>query len=268
MTSLIDTHCHIDLPAFDEDREAILARARDAGVHAMIVIGHNRERWRTSAVLSARYPFLLRTAGLHPNDASDWSASTLSYLEVEVESGEPIAVGETGLDFFRDSAPEDLQREAFAAQIALARRHDLPIVIHQRSAEQQVLQMLRDHGPVRGVMHCFSGNAEFAKSCLEAGLMLGVGGVATYPRSEDVRTALAGVALDSIILETDAPYLAPQPWRGKRNEPSYVVAASDVLADIHGVSREEIGARTTANAVRLFGTRLESARQAGLENAS
>jgi TatD DNase family protein len=268
VTSLIDTHCHIDLPAFDKDREAILERARQAGVHAMIVIGHNPERWRTSAALTQRYPVLIRTAGLHPNDASDWSASTLADLTAEVESGEPIAVGETGLDFFRDSAPEALQREAFAAQIALAHCHDLPIVIHQRSAERQVLETLRDHGPVRGVMHCFSGNAEFARSCLEAGLMLGVGGVATYPRSEDVRAALAGAPLDSIILETDAPYLAPQPWRGKRNEPSYVVAAADVLADIHGLSREEIGARTTANAVRLFGERLESARQAGLGTAS
>jgi TatD DNase family protein len=268
VTSLIDTHCHIDLPAFDEDREAILGRARDADVHALIVIGHNRERWRTSAALAARYPFMLRTVGLHPNDASDWSASMLSDLAAEVESGEPIAVGETGLDFFRDSAPEELQREAFAAQIALARRHDLPIVIHQRSAEQQVLEMLRDHGPVRGVMHCFSGNAEFANSCLAAGLMLGVGGVATYPKSEGVRAALAETPLGSIVLETDAPYLAPQPWRGKRNEPAYVVAAADVLADIHGLSREEIGARTSANAVRLFGGRLESARQAGMESAS
>jgi TatD DNase family protein len=161
--SLIDTHCHIDLPAFDEDREAMLSRAREAGVRAMIVIGHNRERWRASAALSERYPNLARTAGLHPNDAENWSEALLWDLEAELASGEPVAVGETGLDFFRDAAPVERQREAFAAQIDLACRHGLPIVIHQRSAEQQVLEMLRDHGPVRGVMHCFSGDAAFAR---------------------------------------------------------------------------------------------------------
>ncbi|HYI13868.1 MAG TPA: TatD family hydrolase, partial [Thermomicrobiales bacterium] len=187
MISAIDTHCHIDLPAFDEDREAVLARARAAGVHAMIVIGHNRERWRTTRALTETYPFLARTAGLHPNDAGEWSESLLHDLETEIASGEPVAIGETGLDFFRDSAPEDMQRSAFSAQIELASRYNLPIVIHQRSAEQAVLDTLREHRPVPGVLHCFSGDAAYARSCVELGLMLGIGGVATYPKSEQVR---------------------------------------------------------------------------------
>ncbi len=265
MISLIDTHAHVDLPVFNEDREAMLTRARAAGVHAIVAIGHNPERWRTTAELCARHPFLVRTAGLHPNDAADWTAELHQRLEGQLASGEPVAVGETGLDFYRDAAPEALQRDAFAAQIALARRHDLPIVIHQRSAEQDVLSMLRQHGPVRGVMHCFSGDETFAMSCLELGLLLGVGGVATYPKSETVREALAATPLESVILETDAPYLAPQRWRGRRNEPSYVVSAAETLATIHGVSIDEVAERTTANAVRLFGERLESARLAGLE---
>jgi TatD DNase family protein len=265
--SLIDTHAHIDLPAFDEDREAMLARARAADIHAIVVIGHNRERWRTSAEICARFPSVGRTVGLHPNDASDWSASLEQELDTELSTGQPVAVGETGLDFFRDSASEDLQREAFAAQIRLARVHDLPVVIHQRNAEQAVLAMLREQGLVRGVMHCFSGDVTFARSCVESGLMLGVGGVATYPKSDAVRHALAGVSLDSVIVETDAPYLAPQPWRGKRNEPAYVVAAVEVLAGIHGVTVAEIARRTTENAVRLFGDRLAAACEAGLEAA-
>ncbi len=255
MISLIDTHCHIDLPVFDEDRETMLARARAAGIHAMIVIGHNRERWRTSAELTGIYPYIVRTIGLHPNDASEWLASLLFDLEAEISSGEPIAIGETGLDFFRDSAPKDLQREAFVAQIALARRFELPIVIHQRGAEQEVLDILLEHGPVRGVMHCFSGDATFARSCVESGLMLGIGGVATYPKSEQIRQALSAVPLDSLILETDAPYLAPQPKRGKRNEPAYLVASAEEMALVHGMTLDDVSARTTANAVRLFGPR-------------
>ena len=267
MISLIDSHAHIDLPAFDNDREAILARARSAGVHAIVVIGHNPERWRTNANICARYPSVVRTVGVHPNDAALWSDQVRYELEAQLASGEPVAVGETGLDFFRDSVPAQLQRDAFSAQIALARRYDLPVVIHQRGAEQAVLELLREHGPVRGVMHCFSGDPSFAKSCVELGLMLGVGGVATYPKSEDVRRALAEAPLEALIVETDAPYLAPQQWRGKRNEPSYVVAAAEVLATIHGLPDEEISERTTANAVRLFGQRLELAHRAGLETA-
>ena len=266
MISLIDTHCHIDLPAFDEDREAMLARARMAGLQAMVVIGHNHERWRTSAELAASHPFIVRTVGVHPNDAGSWSDVMLADLEAEIASGEPVAIGEAGLDFFRDASPTELQREAFAAQIALARKYDLPIVIHQRSAEREVLEMLREHGPVRGVMHCFSGDLTFARSCVESGLMLGVGGITTYPKSEGIRRALAGVPKDALILETDAPYLAPQLWRGKRNEPSFVSVVAETLAAIHGMSALEVGETTTANAVRLFGVRLERARLADLEN--
>ncbi|MDQ3548479.1 MAG: TatD family hydrolase, partial [Chloroflexota bacterium] len=153
MISLVDTHAHIDLPVFDEDREAMLSRARAAGIHAIVAIGHNPERWRTTAKLCSGYPFVVRTAGVHPNDAATWSDTVLEELDRELATGVPVAVGETGLDFFRDSTPADRQREAFAAQIALARRYDLPLVIHQRSAEQDVLDMLREHGTIRGVMH-------------------------------------------------------------------------------------------------------------------
>jgi TatD DNase family protein len=261
--SLIDSHAHIDLPVYDEDREAMLGRAQAAGVHAIVVIGHNRERWQTSAALCARVPWLVRTVGLHPNDAADWSDSIAQELEAQLATGGPVAIGETGLDLYRDSASEVLQREAFAAQIALARRYDLPIIIHQRSAETQVLEMLREHGPVRGVMHCFSGDTAFARSCVDAGLMLGVGGVATYPKSQEVRDALAAVPIEQVILETDAPYLAPQGWRGKRNEPGYVVVAAEALADVHGITLDAVGDATSANAIRLFGEPLEAAWRAG-----
>ncbi len=264
MISLVDTHAHIDLPDFDDDREAMLERARAAGVHAIVAVGHNPVRWRSTASLALRYPAVVRTAGVHPNDATIWDADVASLLEAELASGEPIAVGETGLDFFRNAETATIQREAFIAQIELARRFDLPIVIHQRSAEREVIELLREHGPVRGVMHCFSGDVAFARDCLEAGMMLGVGGVATYPKSNDVRGALSQVPIDSVIVETDAPYLSPQKWRGKRNEPSYIVAAVETLAKLHDLSLEDVAERTTSNAVRLFGERLDSARLSGI----
>ena len=260
MISLVDTHAHIDLPDFDVDREAMLERARVAGVHAIVAIGHNPDRWRSTAFLASQFPAVLRTAGVHPNDATIWNADIASMLEAELASGEPVAVGETGLDFFRNAKTAAIQREAFVAQIKLAQRSDLPIVIHQRNAEREVIELLREHGPVRGVMHCFSGDASFARDCLEAGMMLGVGGVATYPKSDDVRNALSQVPIESVIVETDAPYLSPQKWRGKRNEPSFMVATVETLAMLHDLSPEAVAERTTSNAVRLFGERLESTR--------
>lgn len=263
MTSLIDSHAHVDLPVFDEDREAMLHRASAAGIRAIVAIGHNPERWKTTTSLCQRHPFVVRTAGIHPNDASIWSDTVAAQLESELATGKPVAVGETGLDFYRDSTDPAIQRKAFAAQIELARRFDLPVVIHQRQAEGEVLEMLRASGQVRGVMHCFSGDQRFATDCLESGLMLGVGGVATYPKSDGIRRALKDVPLDAVILETDAPYLAPQRWRGKRNEPSYVAAVVEMLADLHGVSLDEIGWATSENAMRLFGTRLSTAFESG-----
>ncbi|MEX1157918.1 MAG: TatD family hydrolase [Thermomicrobiales bacterium] len=261
---MIDTHSHIDLPVFDEDRGAMLARARSAGVHAIVVIGHNPERWRASAELCGAHSNLVRTVGIHPNDAGSWSPSVSRDLTRELEMGDAIAIGETGLDFYRDSVPPDLQRGAFAAQLSLARLFDLPVVIHQRNAEEDVLTMLRAYGPLRGVMHCFSGDTTFATACVGLGFMLGVGGVATYPKSTNVRAALSETPIDALILETDAPYLAPQGRRGKRNEAAYIVESAQTLADVHGLSVEEIADRTTANAVRLFGGRLKAAVAAGL----
>lgn len=264
MISLIDTHAHIDLPVFDEDREAMLARSRAAGVMATIVIGHNPDRWLASERLCQLYPCLVRTVGVHPNDASIWSDTLLTSIDAELRKGDAVAVGETGLDFFRDSASADLQRQAFIAQIQLARRFDLPIVIHQRSAETDVLDLLIQHGPVRGVMHCFSGDGSFARACLDAGLVLGIGGVVTYPKSQSVRDGISSVPLDALILETDSPYLAPQTRRGKRNEPALVREAAAVLASIFDVSIDEIARQTTATAIQLFGPRLAAAVDNGM----
>jgi TatD DNase family protein len=267
MISIIDTHAHIDLPDFDEDRQAMVARAMSAGVHAVVVIGFCRERWVSTAALVKDLPFVVRAVGLHPNHASEWSPAVLDGLQHELEGDGVVAIGEIGLDFYRDHADPDLQLEAFEAQLRLAIQRELPIVIHQRSAESAVIEVLAPYAPLRGVMHCFSGDRAFAAQCLSLGLHLGVGGVATFPKSGAVREALTFAPLDRIIVETDAPYLAPQGHRGKRNEPAWIVAALDVLASIHGVTLDQMSQATSANAERLFGEQLTHARRAGAELA-
>jgi len=268
MISCVDTHCHIDLDVFDEDRGEVLTRMHAAGVHAAMLIGYNPERWVTTSRLCNEMPFLRRSVGLHPNDASLWSDVLRDQLHAELSKGDALAVGEIGLDYFRDHAAPELQQAAFVGQIELAREFDLPIVIHQRSAERDVLDILSSYAPIRGIMHCFSGDATFAHECLRLGLEVGAGGVMTYPKSVDIRDALRTTPLDRIVLETDAPFLAPQAIRGKRNEPARVLDVAVCLADLHACSVEDVVTATTASAMRVFGRRLEHARRAGMRRVS
>jgi TatD DNase family protein len=259
VTALVDTHAHLDLPEFDADREAVFERARAAGVRAIVLIGYDPERWRTTERLCASHPWLVRAVGLHPNSASLWSPALHASLRAELDRGDAVAIGEIGLDFFREHAAPELQRAAFAAQLALARERDMPIIIHQRNAEHETLDMLAPFAPVRGVMHCFSGDSAFAERCLALGLSLGVGGVLTYRKSEAVRAAIASAPLERLVLETDAPFLAPQSRRGQRNESALMIEAQQLVAELQQVSPDEVARRTTDNAVDLFGPRLAGA---------
>ena len=263
MITLVDTHAHLDLPVFDDDREAAIERAIAAGVSAMIAIGFSQERWATTAALVEHYPMIVRTVGLHPNHAEDWTDDFPALLGRETADQRVVAIGEIGLDYYRDHAEPAIQRAVFEEQLRLARRLDAPIVIHQRNAEDDVIALLKQEGPIRGVLHCFSGDREFASRCLELGLYLGVGGVATYKSSDSVRDALAFAPLNRVILETDAPYLAPQGHRGSRNEPAMIVRAAETLASIHGMNLAELAEATTDNAIELFGDSLADAIKAG-----
>lgn len=265
--SIVDTHCHVDLGQFDEDRHGVIQNALAAAVHAQILIGYNPERWRTTAQMCAEFPFMRRAVGLHPNDAGQWSDELQQALVNEVASTRPIAIGEIGLDFYRSEDNVEQQSRAFIAQVTLAEREKLPIIIHQRSAEHQVLEILEAFGPLRGVMHCFTGDADFARRCVDLGMHLGIGGVLTYPRSDDVRAAVASVPLDRLLLETDAPFLAPQFRRGKRNEPAYLSNIVECLADVRAMSIDAVIAQTTRNAIDLFGPSLADAVRSGMENS-
>lgn len=266
MMPIIDTHCHLDLDAFDDDRDQMIERAREAGVGAAILIGYNRERWQTTTALCQRYSWMRRSVGLHPNDAPDWSTEFEVDLVAEIERTEPIAVGEIGLDYFRSSDTADIQRTAFTRQVEIAREYDLPVIIHQRSAEEEVLEVLERFRPVRGVMHCFTGDAAFARQCVDLGMYLGVGGVATFPKSESLRDAIATAPPDRLLLETDAPFLAPAPRRGKRNEPAFLPAVVACLTGVLNLPNERVIDQTSQNAVALFGESLSTAVTSGMEN--
>lgn len=266
MKPIIDTHCHLDLEQFDADRVEMLQRAQDAGVAAMVLIGFNPDRWRETAKLCADRPEMVRTVGIHPNDAEIWDGSVRADLIQEIKSGNPVAVGEIGLDFFRSRDTAEQQQQAFEEQLEIAREHDLPVVIHQRAAELEVLRTLSGTPGVRGVMHCFTGDLAYAERTLELGFYLGIGGVVTYPKSDDVREAVAAAPSDRLLLETDAPFLAPQSHRGKRNEPAYLSEIIMEVARVRGTTVEAVAEQTTENALRLFGPALKGAMNSGMEH--
>jgi len=267
MTSIVDTHCHLDLDAFDSDRDTVIERSLRAQVHAMVLIGYNPDRWRTTRVLCERHAFMCRSIGMHPNDATSWSTSLEQSLIVELERSEPVAIGEIGLDFFRSADNALEQCEVFERQLDMAIRLDLPVIIHQRSAEDQVLEILKGKRPPRGVMHCFTGDTVYANKCLELGLHLGIGGVSTFPRSDDIRLAIASAPMDRLLLETDAPFLAPQSHRGQRNESSYLPEVVDTIANLHNINAESVRLQTTQNAIDLFGTQIAAAVRSGMEHS-
>ncbi|WP_376792169.1 TatD family hydrolase [Thermoflexus sp.] len=256
MRSLIDTHCHLDDPAFDGDREEVLARAREAGVEALVIPSVTLERIPAALALAERHPELYIAVGIHPHAASTFSPGAMAQLRRWAQHPRVVAIGEIGLDFYRDLSPREIQREAFRAQLELAGELGLPVIIHQRQAQEAMMEELerwvaaRPSG--RGVLHAFSGDPSLARTAVAWGFVLGIGGPITYPRAETLREAVRAVELSALVLETDAPYLPPQPHRGQRNEPAYLGYVVEALARILNAPVEQIAAQTTQNARRLF----------------
>ena len=257
---LIDTHCHVSYPDFDQDRDAVLARAAQARVALMLTVATDPGCWHRYLDLSEGRPQLRVALGFHPNHAETFSGGELLALKAlfEKHRGKAVAVGETGLDFFRDHCSPEIQRRAFQAQLDLAAELDLPFILHCRKAEREMLDVLAAQQaklkqPLRGVWHCFNGTPEFMQEAVALGLHLGIGGILTYPKAQEVRDAAQAAPAGRLLLETDAPYLPPQPWRGQRNEPAYVAETARKLAEVRGVSTEELARLTTENARALFG---------------
>ena len=251
---LVDSHAHLMFPQFKKDLDALLVRARAEGVGQIVNVGTNLDTSRAAIALAEARDDVFASAGFHPSDSAKADEAALKKLPDLLKHHRIVAVGETGLDFYRDYAPREVQERAFRAHIRLAREMDLPLIIHSRGAETRVLDVLEEEGEseVSGVMHCFGGDVEEARRAVDLNFYLGFGGIVTFKNSSALKVAL-DVPAERLLLETDCPFLAPVPKRGKRNEPAYVRYVAECLADAGCGDIGDVCRQTTQNAQTLFG---------------
>ena len=252
---LVDSHCHLDFPDFDSDRDDVVARARAAGVGTMVTISTRVAKFPGLKAITDRYERIYCSIGTHPHNAADEPDITADDLARIADDPAVVAIGEVGLDYHYDSSPRAVQRQGFLRHIAAARMTQLPLVIHAREADADVAEILGEEmgkGAFPAILHCFSSSRDLAMVGVALGLHVSFSGILTFKKSEELRAIAAEIPLDRLLVETDAPYLAPPPHRGKRNEPSYVVETAKVLAEAKGVSPEALAAATSDNFFRLF----------------
>lgn len=251
----IDTHAHLTWPEFAADLPAVIARAKAAKLEAIINIALDDEAITQSLKLSAEYPDYIFTAGgIHPQEASEWQESDYGRFKSLAAEHKLIAVGETGLDYHYKLSPVEDQKKVFRKFLQLAQELDIPAVIHSRDAAKDTLDILREEnrGKLKGVLHCFAGDMELGRGALDMGLYISFTGNITFPKAEIIRTAAREIPLERILIETDCPFLAPQEYRGKRNEPLYVIKVAEKIAEIKELTVEEVALATTENARSLF----------------
>lgn len=252
---LIDTHCHLDFPDFAEELDEVVARAHFAGVKQMVTISTRVRKLPQLLAICERFSSVFCSVGTHPNNADEELDVTVDELVHLSANPKVVAIGEAGLDYFYDTQKPEDQKAGLLVHIDAARRTGLPLVIHSRSADDDMAEILRtetEKGAFPFILHCFSSGPELARVGVELGGYVSFSGILTFPKSEDIRLIAANVPMDRLLVETDAPYLAPKKWRGKRNEPSYVVNTAEFLAEAKGVSYEEMAAASTENAYRIF----------------
>jgi TatD DNase family protein len=250
---LIDTHCHIDLDAFDADRDQVFERASVAGVSDLLVIGFEPVRWRAALDLAGCRENVRVAAGIHPNSAGQYNSGMLEEIARLTKLPEVVAIGEIGIDLYWKSVPLEVQEQAFRDQVTLAREMEMPFIVHQRDAELEVLKILKSFPPpLYGVLHCFTSDWQYAEQILALGMHVGLGGAITFKSRTDLHDAARKVPLDRVVLETDSPFMAPAPYRGKRNEPAFVRYVAERLAELKGIDLSEVATSTTENAMSLF----------------
>lgn len=252
---LFDTHAHLNAEQFEEDLKDVIERAQQEGVENMVIVGFDRPTITKAMELVEKYEFMYASVGWHPVDAIDMTDDDLAWIEELASHPKVVALGEMGLDYYWDKSPKEIQKEVFRKQIKLAKKVKLPIIIHNREATADIVDILREEGAgeVGGIMHCFSGSVEVAEECIQMNFHISLGGPVTFKNARKPKEVAEAIPLEKLLIETDCPYLAPHPYRGKRNEPSYVRLVAEQIAEIKGIPFEEVAKQTTNNAKKLFG---------------
>ncbi|MGD6782266.1 TatD family hydrolase [Sutcliffiella horikoshii] len=252
---LFDTHVHLNADQYEEDLQEVLDRAQAEKVTNMVVVGFDRKTITRAMELVEKYDFLYAAVGWHPVDAIDMTEEDLAWIEDLASHEKVVAIGEMGLDYHWDKSPKEIQKEVFRKQIQLAKKVKLPIVIHNRDATADVVQILKeeDAKEVGGIMHCFTGSLEVAKECMEMNFYISFGGPVTFKNAKKPKEVVKEIPMEKLLIETDCPYLTPHPYRGKRNEPGYVRLVAEQIAELKELTVEEVAEKTTANAKKLFG---------------
>jgi TatD DNase family protein len=251
---LVDSHCHLEMPEFKRDLEEVIQRAIESGVDTLFTVGTEKKDWARALEIAETHPFIYAILGVHPHNAKEIDGQTYSQLRTLCRGKKVRAYGEIGLDFFRNLSPREVQIKRFREQIGLAKELQLPIVVHDRDAHQETLEILRSEkaSECGGIIHCFSGDYEMAKQCLDMGFYISVPGTLTFKNAAAFHDIVQRLPLESLLVETDAPFLTPAPFRGKRNEPSYVRYTAQKLAEVKKVSLAKVGEVTTQNAFKIF----------------
>lgn len=251
---LFDTHAHLNAEQYNEDLEQVIERAKSEKVGKIVVVGFDRPTITRAMELIEEYDFIYAAIGWHPVDAIDMTDEDLAWIKDLSQHEKVVAIGEMGLDYYWDKSPKDVQKEVFRRQIALAKEVKLPIVIHNRDATEDVVTILKEEGAaeVGGIMHCFTGSLETAKACMEMNFYISFGGPVTFKNAKKPKEVVKEIPSDKLLIETDCPYLTPVPFRGKRNEPSYVKYIAEQIAELREISFEELAELTTKNAKKVF----------------
>ncbi|MCY7692046.1 TatD family hydrolase [Bacillus altitudinis] len=251
---LFDTHAHLNAEQYNEDLEQVIERAKSEKVEKIVVVGFDRPTITRAMELIEAYDFMYAAIGWHPVDAIDMTDEDLAWIKELSQHEKVVAIGEMGLDYYWDKSPKDVQKEVFRRQIALAKEVNLPIIIHNRDATEDVVTILKEEGAaeVGGIMHCFTGSLEIAKVCMEMNFYISFGGPVTFKNAKKPKEVVKDIPSDRLLIETDCPYLTPAPFRGKRNEPSYVKYIAEQIAELREISFEELAALTTENAKKVF----------------
>ncbi|MDM5196819.1 TatD family hydrolase [Fictibacillus enclensis] len=251
---MFDTHAHLNAIQFEEDLEDVIQRALDEGISHIVVVGFDQPTIKGALKLADTYDFIYAAVGWHPVDAVDMTPEDLQWIEELADHPKVVAIGEMGLDYHWDKSPKDVQKRVFRQQIQLAKKVKLPIIIHNREATQDVVDILREEGAeeVGGIMHCYSGSLEVAKECMEMNFYISFGGPVTFKNAKKPKEVAKEIPIDRLLIETDCPYLSPHPLRGKRNEPSYVKYVAEAIAELREMPLEDLVKKTTENAKRLY----------------